>query len=65
MPGMVPGAAAMPLSQLPLLQHQAQISPTAAAQYSSLADYAAYGAAYPGTAAIRDLQSNPSLQPQS
>lgn len=56
MPGMLPGAGAgMPMaqmSQLPLLQHQTQISPTAAAaaQYQTLADYAAYGAAagYPG-----------------
>jgi len=46
MPGMIPGAGMQLSQQLPLLQ-PAQISPTAAAaQYQSLADYAAYG--YPG-----------------
>ena len=54
LPGAAPTAAGMQMSQLPLLQAQAQMSPTAAAaaaaQYQSLADYAAYGAtaAYPG-----------------
>lgn len=45
MPGMLPGG--MQMNQLPLLQAQAaQLSPTAA-QYQSLADYAAYSG-YPG-----------------
>jgi len=64
MPGMLPGAApgvGMQMSQLPLLQAQAQISPSAAAaaaQYQSLADYAAYGAAtgYPGLAAAGGME---------
>lgn len=45
LPSMVAGT--LPISQLQMLQPQTQISPSAAAQYQTLADYAAYGA-YPG-----------------
>lgn len=52
MPPVLPG---VPVSQVPLLQ-PAQISPTTAAQYPGLAEYAAaYG--YPGLAGLEYTQA--------
>lgn len=54
----------MPVSQLPLVQPQAQISPTAAAaQYQSLADYATY--AYPGIYSIAQYKPTSQSTPQT
>lgn len=59
MQGMMPAGGSIPVSQVPLLQPAAQISPTATGQYQPIADFAA-PYAYPGLGAL-DFSQNPAV----